>query len=88
MNYWEQQKLERIAFFSVLGIEDDGRTSAHMTDEEFDEFSKKHRTSNGAPPKGEPLVFIHLKWLPYHDVTYTYCPTDKTIYESCYYIGE
>ena len=81
----EQRKL----FFEALGIADDGRRNIRMTDKEFYEFSKgKKSKSKKDLPKDAKRVVVKTAFEPYHDVTYTYCFDDNTIYEYRFYIGD
>ena len=81
----EQRKL----FFEALGIVDDGRRNIRMTDKEFYEFSKDKESKSGKDlPRGAKKVVVKTAFEPYHDVTYTYCFDDNTIYEDRFYIGD
>lgn len=80
---------QRKLFFEALGIADDGRRNIEMTDEEFYEFSKGKESKLGKDfPKDAKRVVVKAAFEPYHDVTYTYCFDDNTIYEYRFYIGD
>ena len=39
-------------------------------------------------PSGKTCVEVYFEFAPYHDISYSYCFDDDTVYESRYYIGE
>lgn len=91
--YQQQEQERRRLFFEALGIEDDGRRNPCMTREEFVAFSKGRKwiDADKVPYKelkSKARVEVFFEFEPYHDVSYTYCKEDDTIYESRFYIGE
>ena len=89
--YEEAERERRNEFFKVLGVDDDGRVSAIMTEEEWRMFSYGkpfNRINYAKDTAGKHFVRVYFAFEPYHDVTYSYCVDDGCIYENRMYIGE
>lgn len=89
-DYEKLQLDKRKKFFDALGIDDDGRLNPVMTRDEFVAFCKVKKTENEkyGYPSGKMCVEVYFEFAPYHDISYSYCFDDDTVYESRYYIGE
>lgn len=88
--YQQQEQERRRLFFEAMGIPDDGRLSPVMTRDEFIAFCKVKKTENEkyGYPSGKTCVEVYFEFAPYHDISYSYCFDDDTVYESRFYIGE
>lgn len=89
-DYEKLQLDKRKKFFDALSIDDDGRLNPVMTRDEFVAFCKVKKTENEkyGYPSGKTCVEVYFEFAPYHDISYSYCFDDDTVYESRYYIGE
>ena len=89
-DYEKLQLDKRKKFFDALGIDDDGRLNPLMTRDEFIAFCKVKKTENEKYDslRGKKCVQVYFELAPYHDISYSYCFDDDTVYESRYYIGE
>lgn len=88
MAYQKQEQERRRLFFEAMGIPDDGRLDPVMTRDEFIAFCKVKKTENEkyGYPNGKTCVDVYFEFAPYHDVSYSYCFDDDTVYESRFYI--
>lgn len=88
--YQQQEQERRLLFFEAMGIPDDGRLSPVMTRDEFLAFCKGKKTENEKYGSlcGKKSVQVYFEFAPYHDIDYSYCFDDDTVYESRFYIGE
>lgn len=89
--YEQREAKRRSEFFSVLGIEDDGRRCPVMTKDEYAEFEKNKPERSDLTYKdlkGKKSVEIYFKFEPYHDVSYSYYPDFDCVIESRLYIGD
>ena len=78
----------RALFFTALGIPDDGRFSPVMTRDEFLAFDKKIEVEKYGSLRGKKYIQVYAECAPYHDISYSYCFDDDTVYESSFYIGD
>lgn len=88
--YQQQEQERRRLFFEALGIPDDGRLNPLMTRDEFLAFCKGKNTENAkcGSLSGRKCIQVYFEFAPYHDISYSYCFDDDTVYESRFYIGE
>lgn len=89
-DYEKLQLDKRKKFFDALGIDDDGRLNPLMTRDEFIAFCKVKKTENEKYDslRGKKFVQVYFEVAPYHDISYSYCFDDDTVYESRFYIGD
>ena len=83
---WADER--RALFFAALGIPDDGRMNAIMTRDEFLAFDKRIEDEKYGSLRGKKCIKVYAEFAPYHDVSYSYCFDDDTVYESRFYIGD
>lgn len=89
-DYEKLQLDKRKKFFDALGIDDDGRLNPLMTRDEFIAFCKVKKTENEKYDslRGKKCVQVYFEFAPYHDISYSYCFDDDTVYENRFYIGD
>ena len=90
MAYQKQKQERRRLFFEAMGIPDDGRLNPLMTRDEFLAFCKGKKTENEKydSMRGKKSVRVYFEFAPYHDIDYSYCFDDDTVYENRFYIGD
>ena len=90
MAYQKQEQERRRLFFEAMGIPDDGRLNPLMTRDEFLAFCKGKKTENEKydSMRGKKSVRVYFEFAPYHDIDYSYCFDDDTVYENRFYIGD
>ena len=88
--YEKQEQERRRLFFEAMGIPDDGRLNPLMTGDEFLAFCKGKKTENEKYDslRGKKSVRVYFEFAPYHDIDYSYCFDDDTVYENRFYIGD
>ncbi len=88
--YQQREQERRHLFFEAMGIPDDGRLNPMMTRDEFLAFCKGKNTENEKYDslRGKKYVQVYFELAPYHDISYSYCFDDDTVYESRFYIGD
>lgn len=88
--YQQQEQERRRLFFEAMGIPDDGRLNPLMTSDEFLAFCKGKKTENEKYDSllGKKSVRVYFEFAPYHDIDYSYCFDDDTVYENRFYIGD
>lgn len=88
--YQQREQERRRLFFEAMGIPDDGRLNPLMTRDEFLAFCKGKKTENEKYDslRGKKSVHVYFEFAPYHDIDYSYCFDDDTVYENRFYIGD
>ena len=88
--YQQQEQERRRLFFEAMSIPDDGRLNPLMTRDEFLAFCKGKKTENEKYDslRGKKSVRVYFEFAPYHDIDYSYCFDDDTVYKNRFYIGD